>query len=89
MAKFTMPRPTVRRAWRLLLVGVVLLAVSLLSLLCHELLRVRGRSPEEILHQPQRPYWLHAGLMTAAAGFLVLGETPLAYGALRAHRRDG
>jgi hypothetical protein len=89
MPKLTMPRPKERRSWRILLVGVVLLSVSLLSLLCHELLRARGRSPEEALHQPQRTYRLHAGLMTAAAGFLVLGGTSLAYGALRAHRRDG
>ena len=89
MATRTMPRTKPRRSWLILLAGVVLLSVSLLSLLCHEILVARGRSPEDARYYLQRTYPLHAGLLTAAAGFLIIGGARLACGARRTPRRDG
>jgi len=81
-----MPGTKALRFW--LILGIVLLWVSLISQVCHEILLARVRGPADALHPLQRAYPLHAGLITAVMGLVALCATRLAYCALRAPRRD-
>ena len=82
-----MPSPKALRFW--LSLGIVVLWVSLISQLCHEILMPQGRSPAALLPQLQRTYPLHTGLIMAVMCLVALCAARLAYCARRAHRWEG
>ena len=82
-----MPGTKALRFW--LILGIVLLWVSLISQLCHEILLPRMRSLADALHPLQRTYPLHAGLLMAVEGLVAFCATRLVYCARQVHRRDG
>ena len=77
-----MPGTKALRFW--LILGIVLLWVSLISQLCHEILLPQGRSTEGVLHPLPRTYPLHAGLIMVVTGLVALCAIRLASCARRA-----